>query len=146
MFRPRGGCSRDRMTLRRTRTRARSCLLPAGARAAHADLEDVAELVPVGERDARNLDLRAAMRALRERGIATVLCEGGPTLAGNLLATGLVQRLVWLVAPVLLSSDCAVPALAGADVSSLNGWRFDRIERVGDDMLISANLTACSPA
>ncbi len=92
------------------------------------------------------LDLRAALLALRERDIATVLCEGGPTLAGNLLGAGLVQRLVWFVAPALLRTAEAVPALAGADLTRANGWRFDRSERVGDDMLLSADLTSCSPA
>ena len=59
---------------------------------------------------------------------------------------GLVQRLVWFVAPVLLRAEGAVPALVGADLSRANGWRFDRSERVGDDMLLSADLSACSPA
>jgi diaminohydroxyphosphoribosylaminopyrimidine deaminase/5-amino-6-(5-phosphoribosylamino)uracil reductase len=89
--------------------------------------------------------LVAALRALRERGVTTVLCEGGPTLAGRLLAAGVVQRVVWFVAPAFLRADSAVPALAGADLSGRNGWRFDRIERVGDDMLLSADLTTCSP-
>jgi diaminohydroxyphosphoribosylaminopyrimidine deaminase/5-amino-6-(5-phosphoribosylamino)uracil reductase len=121
-------------------------LAPAGARASLAALEPVADVVYVGADGETALDLTAALRALCEREIATVLCEGGPTLAGRLLAQGLVQRLIWLVAPVLLRRDGAVPALAGADLAGTNGWRFDRIERVGDDMLLSADLTTCSPA
>jgi len=119
-------------------------LVPGGARPAYAALEPLADVVPVGDADARVLDVRAAMRALRDRDIATVLCEGGPTLAGNLLAAGLVQRLTWFVAPVLLRGDDAVPAI-GAAGACATGWRFDRIERVGDDMLLSADLSACSP-
>ena len=121
-------------------------LAPRGAREKFAELERFAEVVYVGGEDAYQLDLGAALAALRERDIATVLCEGGPTLAGRLLAGGLVQRLVWLVAPMLLRSETAVSALAGADLAGSNGWRFDRIERVGDDMLLSADLTTCSPA
>ncbi|HEV2738104.1 MAG TPA: bifunctional diaminohydroxyphosphoribosylaminopyrimidine deaminase/5-amino-6-(5-phosphoribosylamino)uracil reductase RibD [Candidatus Elarobacter sp.] len=121
-------------------------LAPAGARAAFATLEPVADVVYVGGDDVRTLDPGAALMALRERGISTVLCEGGPTLARRLLADGLVQRVVWLVAPALLRSETAVPALAGGDLPGSNGWRFDRIERVGDDMLLSADLTTCSPA
>jgi riboflavin biosynthesis pyrimidine reductase len=121
-------------------------LAPRGARAKFAALEPIADVVYVGGEEDVQLDLAAALRALREREIWTVLCEGGPTLAGRLLAGGLVQRLVWLLAPTLLRAETAVPALAGADLPSANGWRFDRIERVGDDMLISADLTTCSPA
>jgi diaminohydroxyphosphoribosylaminopyrimidine deaminase/5-amino-6-(5-phosphoribosylamino)uracil reductase len=121
-------------------------LAPSGARASFAALERVADVVYAGDDGATTLDPGAALRALRERDISTVLCEGGPTLAGRLLAQGLVQRLVWFVAPVLLRREGAVPALAGDDLAAANGWRFDRIERVGDDMLLSADLTTCSPA
>ncbi len=121
-------------------------LAPPAARATLAALEPVADVVYVADGDEAHLDLRAALRALRERDIATVLCEGGPTLAGRLLEAGLVQRVVWFLAPAFLRGDDAVPALAGGDVSRRNGWRFDRIERVGDDMLLSADLTSCSPA
>jgi diaminohydroxyphosphoribosylaminopyrimidine deaminase/5-amino-6-(5-phosphoribosylamino)uracil reductase len=121
-------------------------LAPAGARAAFAELEALADVVYVGDADATRFDLAAGLAALRERGIATVLCEGGPTLAGRLLAAGLVQRTVWFVAPTFLHTAEAVPVLAGANLAGLDGWRFDRIERVGDDMLLSADLTTCSPA
>jgi diaminohydroxyphosphoribosylaminopyrimidine deaminase/5-amino-6-(5-phosphoribosylamino)uracil reductase len=120
-------------------------LAPAGARARFAHLEPDAEVVYAGESDATQLDLRAALVALREREITSVLCEGGPTLAGRLLAHGLVQRALWFIAPTFLRADAAIPVLAGADLSAANGWRFDRIERVGDDVLLSADLTACSP-
>ncbi|GAC1572478.1 MAG: bifunctional diaminohydroxyphosphoribosylaminopyrimidine deaminase/5-amino-6-(5-phosphoribosylamino)uracil reductase RibD [Candidatus Elarobacter sp.] len=121
-------------------------LAPAGARSRFAALASHADVVDAGDAGARALDLTAALVALRERDIATVLCEGGPTLAGRLLRYGLVQRLVWYVAPVLLRTETAVPVLAGADLTGRNGWRFDRIERVGDDMQLSADLTTCSPA
>lgn len=121
-------------------------LAPAGARERFAPLEPIADVVYVGDVAAHTLDLGAALTALRARDVSSVLCEGGPTLAGRLLAQGLVQRLLWFVAPALLRADGAVPALAGADLSARNGWRFDRIERVGDDMLLSANVRACSPA
>ncbi len=121
-------------------------LAPRGVRERFAALEPLADVVYAGAEDAAELDLVAALGALRERDIATVLCEGGPTLAGRLLAAGLVQRVVWFVAPAFLRTETAVPALAGADLSGRNGWRFDRIERVGDDMLLSADLTTCSPA
>jgi diaminohydroxyphosphoribosylaminopyrimidine deaminase/5-amino-6-(5-phosphoribosylamino)uracil reductase len=120
-------------------------LAPGGARTTFAALEPLADVVYSGPADATELDLAPALRSLRGRDITTILCEGGPTLAGRLLAAGLVQRIVWFVAPAFLRTDDAVPALAGAGLSDRNGWRFDRIERVGDDMLLSADLTSCSP-
>jgi len=115
-------------------------LAPRGVRERFAELENVADVIYVGT-DERELDLAAALRALREREITSVLCEGGPTLAGRLLERGLVQRVVWLVAPRFIRSATAVPVLAGADLSAAStGWTFDRVERVGEDIMLSARV------
>ena len=116
-------------------------LAPPGAAATFAPLTCAADLIFAGLPEAHTLDLRAALIGLRDRGIASVLCEGGPTLAGRLLAKGLVQRIVWLVAPRFLQGPNAVPVLAGADLTALaNGWRFDRVERLGDDVMLTARV------
>jgi diaminohydroxyphosphoribosylaminopyrimidine deaminase / 5-amino-6-(5-phosphoribosylamino)uracil reductase len=116
-------------------------LAPAGLAAAFAPLHERCEVLLAGAGDSQQLDLRAALVALRGAGIASVLCEGGPTLAGGLIAAGLVERIVWFVAPVLLRTPEAVPVLAGADLRALaNGWTFDEVERVGNDLMITARL------
>jgi len=116
-------------------------LAPAGLAGAFAPLSEQCEVLLCGEPNVRRLDLRAAMLALRGAGIATVLCEGGPTLAAGLIAAGLVERIVWFVAPVFLAAPDAVPVLNGADLSALaNGWSFDGVERVGNDLMITARL------
>lgn len=61
-------------------------------------LAPVADVVVAGE-DA--LDPRAALGALRARGAAVVLCEGGPTLNGTLLGAGVVDELCVTVSPLL---------------------------------------------
>jgi len=114
-------------------------LAPGGRRVPFATLEGVADLVFVG--GGSTLDLDAAMRELRARGIVTILCEGGPTLAGRLLEAGLVRELVWFIAPVLLQTPAAIPPLAGADLTRLvRGWRFSDVERAGDDLMLRAYL------
>ena len=116
-------------------------LAPAGLAAAFAELSGVAETLFVGAPGDRELDLRAALVALRAHGIASVLCEGGPTLAARMLAQGLVERVVWIVAPMFLRGPGAVPVLAGADLATAaNGWTFDRVERLGDDVMLTARL------
>jgi len=111
-------------------------LAPAGLRAEFAALETRADVAYVGGDDETKLDLAAALEALRGRGIASVLCEGGPTLAARLVESGLVDRIDWLVAPVLLGGPDAVPALA--ITAPQRALRFDRVERLGPDVLISA--------
>jgi diaminohydroxyphosphoribosylaminopyrimidine deaminase/5-amino-6-(5-phosphoribosylamino)uracil reductase len=114
-------------------------LAPRGAAARFEPLAPVADVLTVGEDDAAQLDLRAALVALKEeRGIQSVLCEGGPTLAARLLASDLVDRVDWLIAPVLLRADRAVPVLAGADLAAQ--LHFERCERLGEDLLLSAKV------
>jgi diaminohydroxyphosphoribosylaminopyrimidine deaminase/5-amino-6-(5-phosphoribosylamino)uracil reductase len=116
-------------------------LAPAGLADVFTPLGERCEVLLAGEPDALQLDLRAAMLALRGAGITTVLCEGGPTLAARLIAAGLVERVVWFVAPVFFAAPGAVPVLAGADLGALaNGWAFDEVERVGNDLMITARL------
>lgn len=113
-------------------------LAPAGARRRFAELETVADVVFVGDETNRELDLARALVGLRERGIASVLCEGGPTLAQHLLESELVDRIDWLVAPALLGGPDAVPALAGGPSGIV--LRFDRVEQLGPDVLLSAAI------
>lgn len=118
-------------------------LAPAGRRAAFAELEPVADVIYVGPDDALELDLALALETLRARGIASVLCEGGPTLAGRLLERDLVDRADWLVAPALLGGPDAVPALVrGGGGRTL---RFDRVEPLGPDVLLSAVIPTPTP-
>jgi riboflavin biosynthesis pyrimidine reductase len=65
----------------------------ARARTAH-----VADVIVAGDRD---VDVVAAVAALRERGLARIHAEGGPTLLGELAARGLLDELLLTVSPVL---------------------------------------------
>ena len=110
-------------------------LAPAGARAAFAPLEDVAEIVYVGDERSATLDLESALERLYGLGISSVLCEGGPTLGARFLQRGLVDRFDWLVAPTFLAGPEAVRVLGdGATGTEL---QFDNVERLGADVLLS---------
>jgi riboflavin biosynthesis pyrimidine reductase len=52
----------------------------------------------------------AALADLRARGVRALLCEGGPTLFGALLAGGLVDELFLTITP-LLTGDADEPAI-----------------------------------
>ncbi|MDQ2872466.1 MAG: bifunctional diaminohydroxyphosphoribosylaminopyrimidine deaminase/5-amino-6-(5-phosphoribosylamino)uracil reductase RibD [Candidatus Eremiobacteraeota bacterium] len=116
-------------------------LAPAGLREEFEALRDAGDVLFVGSRADMKLDLRAALFDLRERGIHSVLCEGGPTVAGRLIADGLVDRFDWILAPRVLQNDAAVPVIAGADLAtSAPGLHYDRVERLGNDMLLSGTF------
>jgi riboflavin biosynthesis pyrimidine reductase len=59
---------------------------------------EVADVIVAGDHD---VDVVAAVAALRERGLARIHAEGGPTLLGELAARGLLDELLLTVSPVL---------------------------------------------
>jgi len=70
----------------------------AGDPAVREALEASAEVLVLGD---GNVDLTAAVGALRERGLTRILSEGGPTLFGDLGAAGLVDELDLSISPLL---------------------------------------------
>jgi riboflavin biosynthesis pyrimidine reductase len=54
---------------------------------------------------AEAVDLRGALRSLRDDGAEVVVCEGGPSLNGALVASGLVDELCATIAPALVGGD-----------------------------------------
>ena len=76
------------------------------------------------------------LAALAGRGITRVLVEGGSRLAGSLLRAGLVDRLEWFRAPLLIGGDgLAAVSAFGVDTLDLAG-RFEcvGVRRAGDDL------------
>jgi diaminohydroxyphosphoribosylaminopyrimidine deaminase/5-amino-6-(5-phosphoribosylamino)uracil reductase len=67
---------------------------------------------------AGSLDLSALLRRLGDQGLTRLLVEGGGTLAAALLRAGLVDRLVWMRAPLLIGAD-GVPAIAALELREL---------------------------
>ena len=115
-------------------------LAPAGAKEKFERLAPVADLLYVGDDSQTQLDIPQAFRDLRSHGLTSVVCEGGPTMAGHLFSHGLVDRFVWLVAPRLLRTPTAVPVLTSGSLESVRGIRFDRVEHLGADLLISGTV------
>ncbi len=71
-------------------------------------LARVAEVVDVGESMATAEDIATALAAA---GASVVVCEGGPTLNGVLVAAGMVDELCLTVAPLLASGDAGRAAV-----------------------------------
>ncbi|MBW3574054.1 MAG: dihydrofolate reductase family protein [Actinobacteria bacterium] len=76
-----------------------------------SELAEVADVVQDGEGD---VDLTGALRQLRQRGVGLVLCEGGPTLNGDLARHGLIDELCLTVAPLLVGGDLGTGILGRA--------------------------------
>ncbi len=96
-----------------------------------------------------HLDVRAALRALAERDLTTLLVEGGSRLGAALLTAHVVDRLLLFVAPTLIGGSEAVPLVGDLAVSRLADampFDFRRCSRSGADLLIEAVPRAHEPA
>lgn len=83
----------------------------SSAKAEEALTERGVNVVRVTANTQGRCDMRAALRALAQREVVSVLCEGGAELAGSLLADQLAEELHFFIAPILLGPrgrPCAV--------------------------------------
>ncbi|MGH7046766.1 MAG: bifunctional diaminohydroxyphosphoribosylaminopyrimidine deaminase/5-amino-6-(5-phosphoribosylamino)uracil reductase RibD [Stellaceae bacterium] len=96
-----------------------------------------AELIDVATDPAGRIDLGAALAVLGERGLTRLLVEGGAGLAAALLRAGLVDRIAWFHAPLLIGGDGvpAVAALGGAALADMPRFERVSVETVGGDVL-----------
>lgn len=115
----------------------------AAARADTDALEaaGVQVLVATGENEPARV--RSALEQLGGEGIASVLLEGGPHLAGAFLDAGEIDEIRLFLAPILLGGRSARDPLEGEGVERISeAMRALTLDcsRVGEDLLISARL------
>jgi diaminohydroxyphosphoribosylaminopyrimidine deaminase/5-amino-6-(5-phosphoribosylamino)uracil reductase len=95
------------------------------------------EVLALETNEAGGIDLAAMLRALGDKGVTRLLVEGGGTIAAALLRAGLVDRLVWMRAPLAIGGD-GIAALATLGLGALaDAPRFVLIasEIAGDDLI-----------
>jgi riboflavin-specific deaminase-like protein len=85
-------------------------LIATGSEAELPGLGAHVEYVRVGD------DLPRLMAELSERGVRSVLCEGGPTLNSFLFAAGIVDELFLTMNPKLVGGAAALTIVAGREL------------------------------
>jgi len=88
-------------------------------------------------------DMKAALRALAQREVVSVLCEGGAELAGSLLADQLAEELHFFIAPVLLGPrgrPCAVDWAGPDDVSAAPRLHRPKWDLSGTDAYLTGRI------
>jgi diaminohydroxyphosphoribosylaminopyrimidine deaminase/5-amino-6-(5-phosphoribosylamino)uracil reductase len=111
-----------------------------------ADIHRVAALERAGVRLLRvpagadgRPDPARAFSLLGSQGLTRVLVEGGGQLAASLIRAGLIDRVVWFRAPVVLGGD-GVPAVAGLGVDAVAkafGFARRAASSIGPDLMES---------
>jgi diaminohydroxyphosphoribosylaminopyrimidine deaminase/5-amino-6-(5-phosphoribosylamino)uracil reductase len=94
------------------------------------------QVLTVAEAANGRADIRAAVEALAAEGLVQLFAEGGGLVASSFLRLGLVDRLEWFRAPIVLGGE-GRPAIGALAVDALRqAPRFRRvaIESLGDDL------------
>lgn len=88
-----------------------------------------------------HINLKQALKQLADRGINSLLVEGGQQLSTAMLKRGLVDRLQLFIAPKLLGGGTkSVLGLNKNRMEDLVPFKSFNWQRVGADMLLTANL------
>lgn len=112
--------------------------LPAGTRLAQG---------PVPALHLRTHDPVEVLRELADRGVRTVLLEGGPTLGGAFWSAGCVDELLVHLAPALLGAGpSGVPDLGIGTIADAARLRLVDVSRVGPDVRLRLAPAAASDA
>jgi len=114
---------------------------PEEALTRFAGLEGVETLRCAADAAGR-VDLPDLVRTLAQRGVLSLLVEGGGRVHGALIEAGLADRLALFVAPKLLGAGPRWASLA-ARASMDEAIRIEGLtaEAIGDDVLVSGRLT-----
>ena len=97
---------------------------------------EIAEL-PAGD---GLVDLGALMQVLGQRGVTSLLVEGGGVLLGSMFDLGLVDKVVAFVSPVVLGGRDAPSPVAGAGADAMAAairLTRSKTEMIGDDVMIT---------
>ncbi|MFQ5846767.1 MAG: bifunctional diaminohydroxyphosphoribosylaminopyrimidine deaminase/5-amino-6-(5-phosphoribosylamino)uracil reductase RibD [Candidatus Methylomirabilales bacterium] len=122
-------------------------LVAVGPRTSPARLRRLQErgaevtVLPPGE---GGLSLPALTRELGRRQITSVMIEGGGKLATSALHAGIVDKVILMVAPILIGGKTAPTLLQGDGVEKLaEALRVKQltVERIGEDLVLEGYLT-----
>jgi diaminohydroxyphosphoribosylaminopyrimidine deaminase/5-amino-6-(5-phosphoribosylamino)uracil reductase len=104
------------------------------------------EVMPTGTKSGR-VDLAELLERLGKRGISSLLVEGGATLATAFLREGLADRLIVILAPKITGAGIeAVGDLGIRRMDDALAWRYRRIVRCGEDLILDARPRENTPA
>jgi diaminohydroxyphosphoribosylaminopyrimidine deaminase/5-amino-6-(5-phosphoribosylamino)uracil reductase len=100
------------------------------------------ELLELSSPEGR-VNLERLLKVLGERGITSVLVEGGGILLGSLFDGGLVDKVIAFIAPVIIGGREAVTAVAGVGVDRVaDSLKLERVsvESFGQDLMVSGYI------
>ncbi len=104
-------------------------------------------ILTVGKESSR-VDLRDLLMHLGGEGIQSILLEGGSCLNNSAMSAGLVDRVMFYLAPMLLWGDDGKGVFSGSGPRRLveaAGLDDVRVSRLGQDILVEGEVKPCLP-
>ena len=98
-------------------------------------------VIPKGE---RGLSLPDLMATLGRREVTSMMIEGGGRLSTSALQAGMVDKVILMIAPMLIGGTRAPTLLQGEGVEKLSeAFRLQevKVESVGEDLMVEGYLT-----
>jgi diaminohydroxyphosphoribosylaminopyrimidine deaminase/5-amino-6-(5-phosphoribosylamino)uracil reductase len=89
----------------------------------------------------RDVDLDELLADLYARGIRSLLVEGGSAVLTEFIRRGVWQKMIVFVAPIIVGGTNAPSIFGGEGIAKLTDahrFRFDCVEVVGEDLMITA--------
>ncbi len=89
------------------------------------------------------LELRWLMERLGERGVTSLLIEAGSSLTARSLAEGVVDKVLFFIAPKMIGGRDSYPAVGGESCRSLEeAYRLVdvAVRRIGEDILVEGYI------
>lgn len=91
-------------------------------------------IVPSGK-----VSLRKFLKDFGKKQVTSVLCEGGGELAASLLKEGLVDKIMFFIAPKIIGGRGAKTSVEGDGISSMSDaikLKDMTVKKIGDDLLV----------
>jgi len=99
-----------------------------------------AELLELPSPEEGLVDLERLLKTLGERGITSILVEGGGILFGSLFDHKLVDKVIAFIAPIIIGGGEAKTAVSGKGVDKVASsvkLGHIRVEKLGEDLMVS---------
>ncbi len=101
--------------------------------------------IKIIEHDGDKVDMNSLMSKLGEMGITSLIIEGGSSLNDSSLNYGIVDKVVFFIAPKLLGGKHSIPAIGGDYLRSLKDALLLNditIRKIGQDIMITGYVSA----
>lgn len=110
----------------------------------YLDMSKTLEALEIDETKRGKIDLKKLFIELGKKNILSVLVEGGPTLASELLVNNLIDEYIVFISPKVFGDKEAVPSINIGEVSNINNsfnFKIFNHKVIGNDLMISLRTT-----